>query len=491
MKITSNIFFLFLFLIACSPTSEEKENTDILIATPVTTQNFDIAKEALATSVGTQAYLFGASIMTQYYFRNRMKKMIAMSKNNEVLKFGASADDGLHFNEMIHTRNLVTHEIKVGGTANIDTRYSVLFFNLENGPQVLHVPSIKDRYFSINITDAYLGNHPYICSRLGDTEGGKYAFVGPDWEGELPKGVTVRKMPQNNFLVIVRILVKDRKTDNENVTAIQDQFKLESLKKYNGEIAEDEKIEVPSMPKPEGLSYYKIMGELMKANPPAGNQDFIWSMLGQVGMTKEVPFDYENLDPALKKGLAQGLKNGKAIINWRAKERGTKTTSNWHYNLGLGEDHDNYMFRSEWAVQGLTVNSAEEAIFFNVFKDGKGQTLDGSHQYVINLSKEQAPPVNAFWSITSYDENFDLVKNNAYHYGVGDRTDALKYNEDGSLTIYVQNEPPKAGIGNWIPTPKEGEFKLTFRFYNPKPVLFDTEKAEAFLPPVERVDLKD
>jgi len=123
-------------------------------------------KEALAESVGVQAYLYGAALTTQFYFRNRMKKMIQLSQQpGSAVKFNSKAADGLHFNEILHMQTKATHEMNIAGSPNVDTRYSAILFNLEHGAQVLHVPSITNRYFSINITDAYLGNRPYIGSR--------------------------------------------------------------------------------------------------------------------------------------------------------------------------------------------------------------------------------------------------------------------------------------------------------------------------------------
>jgi hypothetical protein len=46
--------------------------------------------------------------------------------------------------------------------------------------------------------------------------------------------------------------------------------------------------------------------------------------------------------------------------------------------------------------------------------------------------------------------------------------DNPKFNSDGSLTLYFQNESPgKDKEANWLPSPK-GDFILTMRMYWPK-----------------------
>ncbi len=63
----------------------------------------------------------------------------------------------------------------------------------------------------------------------------------------------------------------------------------------------------------------------------------------------------------------------------------------------------------------------------------------------------------------------------------------LKYNEDGSLDIYIQAQSPGPDKeANWLPAPgASGLFNLTIRNYWPKEAAFNgTDKN----PPVKRVE---
>ena len=88
------------------------------------------------------------------------------------------------------------------------------------------------------------------------------------------------------------------------------------------------------------------------------------------------------------------------------------------------------------------------------------------------FKKHEIPPVNAFWSLTMYDKDAFLVDNLINRYALGDRS-GMKSGDDGSLTLYIQNEPPgKNKESNWLPAPKD-EFKLALRLYAPKKEVAD------------------
>ena len=75
--------------------------------------------------------------------------------------------------------------------------------------------------------------------------------------------------------------------------------------------------------------------------------------------------------------------------------------------------------------------------------------------------------------------------NELNRYNIGDRTEGLKYGDDGSLTIYLQaDRPAEDKVSNWLPAPK-GAFTLAMRAYWPEePILNKSYQ----WPPVQRVE---
>jgi hypothetical protein len=122
------------------------------------------------------------------------------------------------------------------------------------------------------------------------------------------------------------------------------------------------------------------------------------------------------------------------------------------------------------AVTGFGANLPEDALYPTTDEDGDGHALDGTggQSYTIHFEPGLSPPVNAFWSITLYDECAYLVANDYDKYTIHD-TDGPHINTDGSLDIYLQAAPPSdpALEANWLPIP-EAPFQLTLRMYWPQ-----------------------
>lgn len=111
--------------------------------------------------------------------------------------------------------------------------------------------------------------------------------------------------------------------------------------------------------------------------------------------------------------------------------------------------------------------------------------MTGEHRYVLRFTPGQLPPVDAFWSITLYDSTSRLMVDNPINrYSIGDRTPGLAYDDDGTLTIHIQRQPPDTGReANWLPSPP-GRFYLNARAYIPRQAMLDGTYR---LPAVQRV----
>src|SRR4029434_4506898 len=115
----------------------------------------------------------------------------------------------------------------------------------------------------------------------------------------------------------------------------------------------------------------------------------------------------------------------------------------------------------------LGANVPEDAIYPINLADETGKPLDGASKYTIHFDKTALPPVDAFWSVTLYDQEGFQVANPLNRFAVSSWM-PFKFNPDDSLTLYFQNDNPGADKdANWLPAHK-GAFNLTMCLYAPR-----------------------
>jgi Protein of unknown function (DUF1214) len=84
----------------------------------------------------------------------------------------------------------------------------------------------------------------------------------------------------------------------------------------------------------------------------------------------------------------------------------------------------------------------------------QGNQLNGDDTYAIIFAKGEVPPVKGFWSLTLYDAEHFFHPNPLNRYSLGTKNKTLKYNTDGSLTLYAGAKSPGADKeSNWLPAP--------------------------------------
>ncbi|MEA5455005.1 DUF1214 domain-containing protein [Sinomonas sp. JGH33] len=171
-------------------------------------------------------------------------------------------------------------------------------------------------------------------------------------------------------------------------------------------------------------------------------------------------------------GVVQGVIIGAtlafltAVLVMDAVGRAVTTTANgWSSIRECGQPGNGILVRAACAKALPVVNVFDEAAYWTTARDGSGQSLNGSHEYVLRFPAGQLPPHDAFWSLTVTDVVGYMVDNPINRSSLDDRSELLK-NADGSVDIYFQQSAPAGREQNWLPTPS-GKFKLMLRVYLP------------------------
>ena len=269
--------------------------------------------------------------------------------------------------------------------------------------------------------------------------------------------------------------------DYPAVNAIQKQYKVTPLSAWGKPYTPpagvvnpgvDMSPPVEQVAKMSAATYFKTLAALLKASPPPPADAPMLAQLAKIGIVPGQDFDMSKLDPVVAKGLEKSVETALATLQAAAKETG-KPVNGWNIlPMNLAAFGTDYGLRAVIALIGFGANIAADAVYPSAFVDADGKPLDGANRYVLHFDKGQAPPANAFWSLTMYNAQSFFVENPINRYNIAAWM-PLKYNKDGSLDVYIQRESPgKAKESNWLPAP-EGEFSVTMRIYWPKPEALD------------------
>ena len=396
-------------------------------------------------------------------------------------------------NQFAHFRALPDASDQVVVGLNVDTLYSLGSFDLSDGPLVLSVPEMGDRYWLMQLIDAWNGIPHVPGTRTLGGRGGDFAIVGPGWTGDLPAGVSELRMPTNLGIVGGRTYVAGP-DDYAAVHALQDQYRLVPLAAWGTDWQPPAEVPVApgvdtKTPVPRqvlGMSpdtFFGRLNALLADNPPYPEDAPVMERIAKLGIAPGAGFPWERFEPAVQDAISVGVEAGKKAIHAQEAHLGDHVNG-WQVTLDMGRYGTRYGYRAAWTFFGVGGNLIEDACYPLATTDGDGEPLDSSHRYTLTFDRDGLPPVNAFWSLTMYDPDSYLVANAADRYALGDRS-GLRYDDDGSLTLHLQRDKPDAATeANWLPAPADGAFKVALRLYSPKP---QVARGAWQPPPIQRV----
>jgi hypothetical protein len=376
-----------------------------------------------------------------------------------------------------HMRTYPPAEFKEVVRPNFDTLYSIAWLDMRKEPMVVSIPDSGGRYYVMPFYDMWTDAYAAPGSRTSGTGAQNIAVVPPGWKGTLPKGLDRIDSPTSVNWVITRTQTNGP-SDYAAVNKFQDGFKMVPLSQWGKPEAPapaftpDASVDMktPPMGQVNGLpadKYFAYAAELMKLYPPHETDWGIVARMKRIGIVPGQSFDFSKADPVVQQALneapAASLKLMQALVPKMAR-----VTNGWMINSDtMGVYGNYYLKRATIALIGLGANQAEDATYPLAVADADGKPIDGNNNYVMHFDKDKLPPVDAFWSITMYDQEGFQVANPLNRFAIGDR-DKLQYNADGSLDLYFQNASPgKDKESNWLPAPK-GPVGITMRLYAPR-----------------------
>ena len=145
---------------------------------------------AEARVIAKEAYIYGFPLVDSY----RVQYAYFVDATNPEYK--------APWNQLRNFSRVFTPDDKAVQTPNSDTPYSFLGMDLRTEPIVLTVRAIeKNRYFSIQLIDAYTFNFDYIGSRTTGNDGGNFLRRRARLEGRDAQGHKKSLLPRNRISV--------------------------------------------------------------------------------------------------------------------------------------------------------------------------------------------------------------------------------------------------------------------------------------------------
>src|SRR5215469_8559068 len=443
-----------------------KEQANTSTNTPVTEE------EAYAS--GVQAYLYFYPLVSMDLTR---KQLTNVEPGKGI---------GGPLNTFVNIPAYPAADMRVVVRPNFDTLYSSAWLDLTKEPIIVSVPDTGDRYYLLPMLDMWTDVFASPGWRTTGTQAGDFIIVPPGWRPDL-KDQLIEKfnLPKDTqridaptpYVWIIGRTKTDGPQDYDAVHKIQAGYKITPLSQWGktpepAEVKIDPSIDMKTPPKlqvdtMDASKFFAYAAELLRVNPPHITDQPIIALMKCIGIEVGQSFNIEKVDPAVARALERVPQGAQALMKWKVPTL-ARVVNGWSMNTDTMGVYGNYYLKRALVAQvGLGANVPEDAIYPLNLADEAGKPLDGANNYTLHFDKDAAPPVDAFWSVTLYDSDGFQVANPLNRFAVSSWM-PFKYNADGSLDLYFQNDSPGADKeANWLPSPKSA-FNVMLRIYAPK-----------------------
>ena len=422
--------------------------------------------------VGREAYFWGWPMVNIY------SRRLMYEKVPEILLAGPVPAAPL--NRLGMLTDYVVPEERIVACPNQDVVYGAGALALDKSPVVIQVPDYGDRFWVYQIVDLRTDSFAHLGKMYG-TMPGFYLLVGPNWNDDVPKGIAkVFRASTNTGYVIPRVFQEDAASDKEAVQSVLKGIMMYPLAEFDGKqktkdwsalpklASQSESQEETAWVVPE--KFFDVLPLVLADALPLAGEEARYAQLNAVLAAAAQ-------DPGIRHVLAQAaLDADKELVKplFEFRNWGLQLSHNWSTQINGAVFGADYFTRTAVAKSNIFVNLPSETRYFYQDLDASGQRLNGVNRYIVTFAKGQTPPVYGFWSLTLYNQHHFFIPNEIKRYSLGTKSKSLRYNDDGSLTIYVQADAPdEAQQGNWLPAPRDADFTLYLRSYWPKVAITD------------------
>lgn len=345
---------------------------------------------------------------------------------------------------------------------NLDVAYSEAWLAVDDAScTVVGVPPVKNRYYTVQILNGWGETLANINERLFPARpAGDFAVCLRGAKAPVPPGAIRIDLPVKSARVLARVALGN---DPDAAIALQRQFTL----------TQTGKPAVPAIPatlmfEPEklpGVEAFDAAALALDSGPDlnAGLEP-MQALTRRVAAAAADPSSRARIDQVIRTQALPAFGKAGTIIGHGSVHNG------WARPGVVGEYGIDYVTRALVNYGGIWANIKPEVLYYRGGNDASGAVLNGDHVYTLTFPKDALPSRFAkyFWSVIAVDSaRFRVLPNPQQKYLVNEQS-GLSYGADGSLTLFFAAEKPaNAPAGNWLPTPRGTQYRLTFRYYGP------------------------
>src|SRR5262245_13641779 len=193
--------------------------------------------EAYAALVARDAYFWAWPLVNVY------NRRLTYDTVPEIVMAGPVPAAPLNHLGML--TNYIVPEERIVACPNQDVVYGAGALALDLSPAVIQVPDFGDRFWVYQIVDLRTDSFADLGKMYGTTPG-FYLLVGPNWKGEIPRGITkVFRASTSTGYVIPRVFQDDSPEDNKIVREVTQQVMMYPLAQFDGEMKSHDWSQVP------------------------------------------------------------------------------------------------------------------------------------------------------------------------------------------------------------------------------------------------------
>ena len=436
----------------------------------------------------------GNVILTDQQVENIVKRSyqyVAMYNVNNKFALAETGMSTRGYNKGLRSTQLLDHTVKAIARPNNDVLYQMAMLDLRKDAAVFEIPAMESKYVSLMAT----GYDHYVNVPLSTTKGDFkepltilfYTQRTENYKGDPIEGIdNIFEMTGDFISLVLRVM--PHANEPERFERIVDQIntiKGLSLSEFLGKnkLAEDP-VDFPDYGATDADIFENNLLEVMQ---------FVFN---HITFDENDDLDKEILDAYKPLGIEPGktydpdkaLKiDGKRFreVSLRIKDEELAKMNSPELSKVLLPKL--FQTKGNMTLEPMLLQSIvgpiglpmKEAMYPPVVTPD-GTVMNAQNDYVIQMTKEELPPANGFWSLTLYDtENGFFIPNEHKKYSVGENA-GMKLDADGGLSVYISAvQPQDVPSENWLPINRLDQgIDVILRIYAP-----DLERIKTWQPP--------